>query len=69
MQALIFRLDKLWTEGCVQWRTDAEASVLFGVIKQTPAVKPVIIGVRTNKEYPDGFVRLITVGWQNAGER
>jgi hypothetical protein len=38
-----------------------EASVLFGVIKQMRAVKPIIIGVRTNKECPDGFVRLITV--------
>jgi hypothetical protein len=39
-----------------------EASVLFGVIKQMRAVKPIIIGVRTNKECPDGFVRLIIVG-------
>jgi hypothetical protein len=41
-QVLMSRFGKLWTEECVQWRTDAR-------------------GVRTNKECPDGFVRLITI--------
>ena len=41
VQSLVW-FDKLWTEDCVQWCTDAR-------------------GVRTNKECPDGFVRLVAV--------
>jgi hypothetical protein len=42
-QALISRFDKLWTEDCVQWRTDArDVRIIWGLLSGRRRNKPVV---------------------------